>query len=245
MERNLTLRGAVIGTSPFGELHRSIKLLSPELGVINAVIYGGRKGKKTSFAPLFSFGTFSLYFNPVNNEYSLTDEDTVFSPESLMQDLKINCAASFFCEASSKLDSQDYSRIYPLLCSSLTLLENRPDLADRIIIAFTWKLLILSGIEPDLSSCPICEKPYKDDEILYFSTSLNAPVCQKCADSDYPVLLPGCRRFLRYTSSMDLTEMIEVELYKTSEKRIRDYLLAYIDLFSGGRLKTLETGLIQ
>lgn len=244
MERNIKIPGVVIGSSPFGETHRSVRLLTPELGIINAIVYGGRKGKKTALAPLFSYGTFCLYQNPVNNEYSLTDEDLAFSPVSVNNDIHTNCAASYFCETALKLDSQDYSQLYPLLCSSLTVLDSRPDLCDKIIIAYTWKLLIISGVEPCLTNCPSCDREYKEDEILGFSSSMNTPVCRHCADLEFPALLPGCRRFLRYTSNKDLLDILEVEVFEDAQKRIKNYLLAYMRLFCTRSLKTLESGLL-
>jgi len=244
MERNIKTQAVVIGSSSFGELHKSVKLLSPQLGIINTIVYGGRKGKKTAFAPLFAYGSFELYHNPVNNEYSLSEEAISFSASNINKEITANCAASYFCEVAAKIESQDYSQVYPLLCSALTILENRPDLCDMTIIGFTWKMLNISGIQSDLLHCPVCENTYKDEEILGFSSSLNSPVCRHCADLEFPALLPGARRFLRYTLDKDILDIVQTELFPEAQQRIKSYLLSYMKLFCNRQLKTLESGLL-
>ena len=54
MDRNIRTRAIVLSVRKYGELHKALTVLSPDLGLLDVVIFGGRKGKKTALAPLFS-----------------------------------------------------------------------------------------------------------------------------------------------------------------------------------------------
>lgn len=244
MERDKQIQGVVIGTRHFGELHKSVSILSPELGLISAVVYGGRKGKKTSLAPLFSFGTFQIYHNPVKNEYSVTEAEYSFTATKIMQDLVANCTASYFCEVASRIKSDSCDQVYSLLTRALSALEDKPENSRKILIDFTWKLLQISGVGSDFLTCPSCDRKYKDDEVLGFSSSMVTPVCKECSDSETITLLPGSRRYLMYTYPMTFTQALEVELYETAQIRLKTFLLSWITVFCQWPLKTVQSGLL-
>ena len=98
----------------------------------------------------------------------------------------------------------------------------------------------LSGTAPDLELCPVCDKKYADDEVLYFSAPLNAPCCKSCSDSEYLVMMPGSRRYLRYTMGMEFTGAAAVVLNPAAEDRIFSYMLRWAGLFAQTRLRTLD-----
>lgn len=244
MEREMLVQAVVTATRPFGELHKSVTLLSPETGLIQAVIYGGRKGKKTALAPLFSFGKFQLYHNPVKNEYSVKEAEYTFIPSEIMKDLVLNCTASYFCETASRIKTDSPENVYNLLTLALTYLEKTPSFRKKILIDYTWQLLKISGIGSDMTTCPSCDRPYDNDETLKFSASMLTPVCIKCSDSDHIILPPGARRYLAYTFTMSFEQALGVELYETAQARLSGILLAWINAFCQYPLKTIQTGLL-
>ncbi|MCQ2398450.1 MAG: DNA repair protein RecO [Sphaerochaetaceae bacterium] len=244
MERDIRTDAVVTGTRHYGELHKAVTLLSPQLGSVNAVIFGGRKGKKSSLAPLFSFGTFQLYFNPVRQEYSLTEQECCFIPQTIMQDLNLTYTASYMSEAVTKISTDCPGAVYTLLCNALECLETLPEMRKKLIIDFTWKLLQISGIASDMLHCPSCDRRYADDEILGFSVSMTTPVCKECADSEFPVLPPGARRYLMYTLSKSFDDAFNVILSDTAVSRLSSFMLKWVDIFCQNSLKTLSSGLL-
>lgn len=245
MERNIRTKAIVCGTRKFGELHKAVTLLCPQLGLVDAIIFGGRKGKKTALAPLFSVCDFQLYFNPVKNEYSIVEGICEFLPSNITMDLQATYSASFLCELISKSPSDDNEGIFNLLQEALKTLESDVSLRKRVIISFVWKLLQLSGTAPDLQNCPLCDKEYEQNEILHFSTSINAPACIDCSDSDQMMMLPGMRRYLTYTAAMDFTSAVQVQLNPQAEDRILTYMLKWGGVFIQGQLKTLKYELLM
>ncbi len=240
MERSVQTQAIVVKTAKVGEMHKLLTLLSPDLGLVSVMIYGGRKGKKTALAPLFSVGTFQLYHNPVRNEYSLEEAVSSFIPEAIMQDLQCTYAASLLCEIVTKTSTDDPKPIFETLKSALFALEKEPQDAQRIIISFIWKFLQISGLAPDLEYCPVCERRFEENETLLFAMELTSPACKNCANSDYLVLPPGARRYLRYTMSMDFASAVAIQLNPPAQARILSYMLKWIKLHVSTPLKTLE-----
>ena len=240
MDRNIQTQAVVLSVRKYGDLHKAVTLLSPELGIVDAIIFGGRKGRKTALAPLFSVSTVQIYHNPVKKEYSITEGVSSFVPQAITEDLACTYTASFFCEIISRTPTDEPLQTFSLLRDALAALEADPASRKRITAAFIWKLMQLSGTAPDLEFCPVCDKKYADDEVLYFSAPLNAPCCKSCSDSEYLVMMPGSRRYLRYTMGMEFTGAAAVVLNPAAEDRIFSYMLRWAGLFAQTRLRTLD-----
>ena len=240
MERNIQTQAVVLSVRKYGDLHKAVTLLSPDLGIVDAIIFGGRKGKKTALAPLFSVNTVQIYHNPVRKEYSITEGMASFVPQAITEDLACTYAASFFCEIISRTPTDEPSQTFGLIRDALSALEADPSSRKRITAAFVWKLMQISGTAPDLEYCPVCEKKYADDEVLFFSDQLNTPCCKNCSDSEYLVMMPGSRRYLKYTMGMEFRDAAAVVLNAAAEDRIFSYMLRWAGLFAQTRLRTLN-----
>ena len=240
MDRNIQTQAVVLSVRKYGDLHKAVTLLSPDLGIVDAIIFGGRKGRKTALAPLFSVSTVQIYHTPVKKEYSITEGVSSFVPQAITEDLACTYTASFFCEIISRTPTDEPLQTFSLLRDALAALEADPASRKRITAAFIWKLMQLSGTAPDLEFCPVCDKKYADDEVLYFSAPLNAPCCKSCSDSEYLVMMPGSRRYLRYTMGMEFTGAAAVVLNPAAEDRIFSYMLRWAGLFAQTRLRTLD-----
>ena len=240
MDRNIQTQAVVLSVRKYGDLHKAVTLLSPDLGIVDAIIFGGRKGRKTALAPLFSVSTVQIYHNPVKKEYSITEGVSSFVPQAITEDLACTYTASFFCEIISRTPTDEPLQTFSLLRDALAALETDPESRKRITAAFIWKLMQLSGTAPDLEFCPVCDRKYADDEVLYFSAPLNVPCCKNCSDSEYLVMMPGSRRYLRYTMGMEFTDAAAVALNPAAEDRIFSYMLRWAGLFAQTRLRTLD-----
>lgn len=240
MERNIKTQAVVLSVRRFGDLHKAVTLLSPDLGLLDAIIFGGRKGKKTALAPLFSISEMQLYHNPVRNEHSVVEAVSSFVPMSISEDLACTYTASFFCEMISKTPSDEPIQTFNLLCDALLALENNPQDRKKITASFIWKLMQISGTACDLEFCPVCDRKYSDDEVLYFSNPMGVPCCKSCSDSEYLVLLPGSRRYLRYTMPLSFNEAVEIKLNPAAEDRIFSYMLRWASIFAQSPLKTIR-----
>lgn len=242
MDRDLTASGIVLQTRRMGEMHRRLSLLCPDLGIIDVIAYGARKGKRAVGAQLFSCSTFFLYHNPVRKEYTLKDALTVAPHDGVRSRLDSMWAASFWSELCTRTAGGDWDEIFHLLSDCLDVMDDDPSCAERATIQFVWHLLHVAGIVPDLSRCPVCDRVYGDGEILGFSSSLLSPCSRENGDIGDLLLPPGARRYLIQTAGLSAREAVAVQLTDVTVMRIRRYMIRYAQLFAGGRLRTVESG---
>jgi DNA repair protein RecO (recombination protein O) len=249
MERNLTVSAVVLRSRRWGDLHRMVTLACAELGIIDALAYGARKGKLAGRIDLFLVGVFFLYHNPVRGDYTIVDVDPKVGSEHIRADLRWMYIASFMAELVLKMHGGDSQVLFDLVSRSFALLDTQETgTADTILIQFIWRLIEITGLAPDLVACPLCEKPYGAEEALSFNTAMHAPCCAACADVDVTNgemgLGPGARRYLLYTAGMVLDDAVGVQLSATATDRIRIYMLRYASIIAGGALKTLGGSLL-
>jgi len=244
MERDVQTQAIVTSVRNFGELHKSVTLFTPQFGLINAIIFGGRKGKKTALAPLFSFGTFQLYFNPIKDEYSLIEEECQFTAFNISKDIQATYTASYICEILNTITTDDNNQTYLLATKALELLDKNIENHRKILIDFTWKILQINGVGTNLTTCPSCDRMLDSNDTLLFSSSMLTPVCGKCSDSDEVTLTPGARKYLSYTFDKTFEDAYEVQLLEGATERLTHILTKWISLFCQKPLKTVKSGLL-
>ncbi len=242
MERNVATPAIVLQTQRSGDLHRTITLLSPALGIIRVRAYGARKGKLAGRIEQFLCGTFHLYHNPVKGEYSVVDVEPHMGSERLRSDLGRTFAASFIAEMVLRMEGGDSRQVHGLVEAAVTALDGSEEV-ERTLIQFIWRFMAVAGLQPDLTCCPCCDRPYRNDEILSFNTTLHSPCCRDCSDvdhADFPMALgPGARRYLEATTPLPFEDALHVGLSATAALRLKRYMLRYASIVSGGMLKTL------
>lgn len=99
MNRNSTVDALVLSVKPAaGENNRLASVLSPDKGIFNAVVYGGRKGRLKSLVSPYHSGKMWLYSDAVKHSVKITD----FNPEHYRSGIRDNiykaCAAALCAE---------------------------------------------------------------------------------------------------------------------------------------------------
>ncbi|HLW22393.1 MAG TPA: DNA repair protein RecO [Sphaerochaetaceae bacterium] len=249
MERNLTSDAIVLTHRRWGDLHRLVTLLSPDLGIFEAVAYGARKGKLAGGIEIGTLGTVYLYHNRTRGDYTLVDVDPEHTVERIRDDLPRLYTAQTMTEMALRMHGGDFEQLYRELGSALILLESGEADPRLILIQYIWRFISIMGLESELASCPICSNEYGEQEILSFNTGLHTPCCARCGDVDstsYELALgPGARRYLTLTRTLDVQEAVSVQLSETAAIRLGRYMIRYVTNILGGPLKTLSGGVLM
>ncbi|MFA5571180.1 MAG: DNA repair protein RecO [Sphaerochaetaceae bacterium] len=249
MERNRREKGIVLAQRNWGDLHRLITLLSPQLGIIDVVAYGARKGKHAGGIEPFTCGTFFLYENRVKKSYSLSDVEVELSPSLMKEDLLRRYISSAIGEMTLLFHGGDYQAIYDLLIETLMLFEHDDVASQRLFIQYVIRLIEIMGILDDVTHCPVCNNPYSDDEVLSFNTSLNTPCCLKCSDITQEVnqllLGSGMRRYIQFTRTLALSEAVQVEISQRATERLFRYMVGYVTTIIQRPLKSFSGGILE
>ncbi len=243
--RDKRVRAVVIGSKKVGEIHKLISIISPELGFQTVMIYGGRKGKKTSSGELFSYGSLLLHYDPIKNYYSLVEDECSFSPVNILSSVKAVFCASALCEIAAAFKTDNYEELYYLMVSALEILSNNLESYIKIIVDFSWKVLLSSGsVSFPFSYCISCGKKLLENEDLAFSNYFLNFTCTDCSDDTTFRMLPGSRRYLTFTSEMNLFDAFNVGLSEQAQIRLFKLLTRYIEILFHININSLK-GLIE
>ena len=127
MYRSISTQAIVIRRERIGEFHKSLSLLTSDLGLITAMAYGAYKPQsrlRLGSEP-FTWSAVHLYHNPVRKSYKITDIEIHASFEGLQQDLSRLAAASLWAEVIQKSfgAGEMSGGLFGLFQESLGLLE--------------------------------------------------------------------------------------------------------------------------
>ncbi len=249
MEKNLICEAIVLTNKRWGDLHRLVTLLSPTLGLFEAVAYGARKGKLAGGIEPFSIGTFYVYSNRPRKGYTLKDVDPIVMQGGIKKELSRLYVANALSEIAMRMHGGDFAALFELLRNCLLLLDDGTVDSRRVLILYIWRFISVMGLESDLTSCPICSRPYEIKEILSFNSALNSLCCKGCADvhnGDFAWALgPGARRYLVFIQDLTETEAVLVPLSETATIRLARYMIRYITAILEWPLKSLDGGVLM
>ena len=249
MQRNVTVNALVLQTRRIGDYHKGISCITPQCGLIDALVYGAYKGKGkiSGITEPFSQLDLHLYYNPVKKSYKVVDAEERASFPAIHNDLPRFYRASLFSEIVIKSyggggDSRD---IFTLLRDALTLLDTCSSARmECTVIQFLWRFLILSGMNPELNYCGRCGRQVGLDELLVFSQEENLFVCSRCSPEGNFTLNGGGRKYLAYTSRQTFEGAVTTGLVKSSVHPLRQLLLVMIQNFLEYPLNSLKNNLL-
>lgn len=241
MERNIVTQAIVLHTRRDGVNNINISLLSIDLGIITVRAFGAKTSKKAPKAFRFQEGRFYIYYNPTKKQYILKDIELIEDHNKLSTDYNNIIVSSIISEIILKTYNDDFTSLYYLFTKSLDLLEDNTINKDIILSQFILRFIRQHGFFEDFIHCPSCEKVYKDDEIIYYSNSLNVPVCKSCSNSVNFILPPKARRYLEITIKLEFEEAINIKLYDETATRIKSYMIRWITNIIGYQLKSVNS----
>lgn len=247
MRRNIKSDAIILKVRRVGDYHKGVTCITPELGLVDAVVYGAYKGKSKLSGitdPLSSLSV-NFYFNPVSEVYKITDAEEKYSFNRLKDELERFYRASLFSEIVLKSygGGDESGVLFSLIDESFFVLNIcAAEKIDFVVVQFLWRYMIASGLNPDLNFCGICGKRIEKAESLYLHETENTFVCKHCSAGTNPLSLNGGeRRYLEYTSEMDIKPAMKIGLGKTSVLSLKSLLLVMIQNFMELSLNTLKS----
>jgi DNA repair protein RecO (recombination protein O) len=245
MYRSISTHAIVIRRERSGEFHKSLSLLTTDLGLITATAYGAYKmksGLRMGSEP-FTWSRVLLYHNPVRKSYKVTDMEILASFDGLQRDLSRLAAASLFSEVVQKSygAGELSGGLFRLLLDALQLLD-AVDAAREpyVTIQFLWRFLALAGYQPDTRRCDLCGRELGDAQPAYHSPRANALLCADCGSQTGLALPPGALRFLEATSTLAIEKAMEISLGEKSLRALRESLPRMVQSVLEGELASLR-----
>ncbi len=235
----LNTRGIVIRVSPYGESNRLITILTSDLGVIKAFVFGaaGIKNKNNTATSLLSYSNFSL--TKTGDTYRVDEASAIEIFYGLRSDIVLSSLAQYFCElfscfAPEEADANDYLR---LILNSLALLcKNEKDIR---LIKFVTELYImkLCGYMPEVSSCAECGE---DSGPMYFNSDEGLLMCENCAVNRSIRLSVSSIDAMRYVLSVPFESIYSFTVPNESLMELSKATEQFVLIRAERRFKTLD-----
>ncbi len=182
----LKTQGIVLRSMRYGEADRILHLYTPDRGRLGAIAKGVRKTRSRFGGRLEPFFRSNFILHEGRSDLlTVTGVETVDAHARLRADGPALDAAARACDAVGRLfdTAEGNPPVFHLLANELALLDAAPSAASpghathANQLAFRLKLLLASGIAPQLAACAACGEP---DHLVAFSGAAGGVVCSAC-----------------------------------------------------------------
>lgn len=183
MNRNSDTDVIILKNARIGDIHKSVTMLSAELGLISAVAHGAysQKGKLRGVTNPFFHGHCYLYSDPVKKSLKVTDLVVTDYFPGLRESVSRFYTASLWAELVLKTFGGESDRLFELLLAALRAVDGADD-CSPVMIQFLWRYLELSGLQPDLGSCASCDRTLAHGDARRYHARHFGFLCVECAD---------------------------------------------------------------
>jgi DNA repair protein RecO (recombination protein O) len=244
MYRNISTQAIVIRRERLGEFHKSLVLLTSDMGLVRAVAYGAYRMNSSlrMGSEPFTVSLVRLYNNPVKQSYKVTDLEIRQTFDSLLRDFSRVAAASLWAEVTLKsyAAGETSDELFQLFLGSLQLLDTaEPRTEPYVTIQFLWRFLSLAGYQPALETCCQCGAPFRDRSAS-FSPAVHGFLCSSCVPASARSVPAGALRYLGATGNLPLPQAVHVTVEPASLSVLRHALPLMMQAVLEGELVTLR-----
>ena len=190
MNRSSSTSAIVLSLRPLGENNSSVTLLTPDAGIVYAVLYGGPKSRLRSLVAQWNSGKVWLYENPEKNQIKINDFEVNNYHSSFSQNLFKSYAASLAAELAIKTRcAGSPEHCFKFLSGFFDGMELCNEEQSRLgLLRFLWRYLELLGIQPSSHVCYNCGKTFLDSQfapnaVSYYNRNENSFICPACVES--------------------------------------------------------------
>lgn len=169
MSRTYKATGIILKGMPLGESDRLVTILTPELGLIRAVVPGARKQHSRLRGRSELFVVNELLVAKGRSLPKITQAETLESYPGLSKNLGKLAASQYLAELvlCFALSEQPQVELYELLNEHLRRLEQLNNTSYSLILAHLsqgiFHLLALAGLGLQVQSCVLSQQPVKPD----------------------------------------------------------------------------------
>ena len=254
MNRSSSTDAIVLSLRPLGENNSSVTLLTPEAGIVYAVLYGGPKSRMRSLVAQWNTGKVWLYENQEKNQIKISDFEVTGYHVSFGQNLFKSYAASLAAELAIKTRCAGSSQqCYRLVSGFLDGMELCNEEQSRLgLMRFLWRYLELLGVQPNSHACSSCGKTFLDtqfapDAVSYYNSMENSFICPECAGHSQEQNLIGVNHSsVQYLSALTVLPPSEARKLTVNEEnygQIRQLVFFLIENSIDQKLNSIETGM--
>ena len=254
MNRSTSTSAIILSLRPLGENNSSVTLLTPEDGIIYAVLYGGPKSRMRSLVTQWNSGKVWLYENQEKNQIKISDFEVTNYHTSFSQNLFKSYAASLAAELTIKTrcagSAQECFRLVSGFMDGMELCDEEQSRLG--LLRFLWRYLELLGVQPASHACSSCGKTFLDTQfapeaISYYNSMENSFICPDCAAYARGENMISVRNdAVQYLSALTVLSPSDARRLTINEEnygQIRQLVFFLIENSIDQKLNSIETGM--
>lgn len=247
MNRDFKAEILILKSWDFKERHRKLQVISPQLGMVQLVQFGGQSTKKgrRQAAEVFCYGVAQLQRDPRFDSWQLKDFEMIHGFQENRQDLRKFYLQTLMAESilSSHGGGGESQEAFQLLMDYFSLLEKTSDPLelDRLTLRYILEFLSLLGLEHFYRRCGHCGHPLESMEPLFIDRE-GRHSCPECARQGMEALPPGVRPFLDQLQRVPREEINRIGMTPALIPVLKNWMLSALERQLGRRLKTLKSG---
>ncbi|WP_217586735.1 DNA repair protein RecO [Lentibacillus saliphilus] len=233
------IKGIVLRTQDYGETHKIVTIMSPQVGKFSAIARGANKprSKMAALTQPFIYVDCLMYINR-NGLSTLQQGEIIHSYRGIREDIIKTAYSAYIVELTDKL--LDRFQPDPFMFKQLYLTLKRIDEEAESaipIIMYELKMFAKGGFSPILNHCVLCGRsqfPYA------FSVAEGGYLCLQCRQHDqHAVTLPDTlAKWLVVFAETDIERIGSISVKAENIKLLRTILDGYYDQYGGYNLKS-------
>jgi len=229
-ERLYRTNAIVLQSRDLGEADRIFVVFTPGRGKISVIAKGARRAKSRLGPYLDYFSEVALNLTRGRDLDVVTGVSTISQHPNLRVDIDAYGHAAHFAELVRDLteERQENLRVYELLSSSLTLLNDGID-PWNVARHFELALMVAIGYRPELIRCVHCQNELTPQPNP-FSAQMGGMLCADCAGIDRGAIMLGvnAQKYLRTLARSGLGAVIGLQLGEADRHQVGQAMLAYL-----------------
>jgi len=230
-----------------GETSKILTMLTEHFGKQEIMAKGSRGVKSKYLGVLEPYNYISIvyYRKETRDIQYLSQADGIERFPSLHQELGKLTLAAIPCEIIYRSERTGHKnpQLFHLLLETLRALEEATSGLKNILRVFYLHFLKISGFEPELSKCLVCENTSLDKS-YFFELDNGIYSCNDCGIlTEYSLKISGkTLEYLRWLSQADIYKVSSVKIPVSIGTEMDTILLAYMRYHVEGlvKLKSIE-----
>lgn len=215
----ITTKGIIIRERPVKENDKYVEILTEDMGIIEALVRGGRKitSKNCAATQLLTFS--KLCLNKTNSGYVLNSSETLNTFYNIRLDVKKLALAAYLSDILrfTTPPEEPAGEVLRLFLNTLHFLNVGSRDTEQMKIVFEMRIMCEIGLMPNLIACHSCYMP--TDEVMYFNLYDGRLCCKNCLN-EYESYrsMPVDETMLHTMRYICLSEFEKIFYFKISEE---------------------------
>ncbi|RCW65339.1 DNA repair protein RecO [Saliterribacillus persicus] len=232
------LDGIILRTQDYGETHKIVTILTPQLGKIGAIARGAKKPKSRMAAITQPFIHAQFLIQLGSSLATIQQGEVIQSFRKIREDIILTAYASYLAELTDKLLDQKKYRpfLYKQLLQTFDWFAEGKD-PEILVMIYEWKMYKEAGFAPVVMQCVNCGN---SNNLHAFSVKNGGMLCLNCTGMDENAysLNANVIKLLQIFSEVDIDRIGLIKVKEENKQLLHLLMEDYYEQYGGYYLKT-------